>query len=127
MIQTRTNTRLGYVALALGLLVAAALAVMVIASPVAQSATPAKTNLTIKAEGTDLSGKVSSQRQSCVRDRTVKVYKVKPGKDQYIAQDTSDSQGRWNTGNTGMRGKFYARTAAISGCTGAVSNTVRAN
>lgn len=125
MIWREPNRTLGY--LALGLLVAVALATMAVASPAAQSAPPAKTNLTIKAQGTDLSGKVSSSRKSCVNNRTVKVYKVKPGKDEYVAQDTSDSQGQWNTGNTGMNGKFYARTAPKPGCTGAVSNTVRTN
>lgn len=137
MIRTEARTA-GYGALAIFFLGAVAATVLVLA--VLAAATPvsaagaAKTTLTIKAEGLDLSGTVQSSRAKCLGNRNIKLYKQKgeeqrPRTDPLIATDTSErkgSRGVWSTGNTGMRGKFYVRTGKIPGCTGAASKTIRA-
>jgi len=132
MNKTETTTA-GYTALAILFLGAVALALMALAGP-ASAAGPAKTTLTIKAQGLDLSGTVQSSRGSCLGDRNIKLYKQKgkeqrPGSDTLVATDTSERQGdhgEWSTGNTGMRGKFYVRTGKVPGCTAATSKTIRA-
>ncbi len=133
MIPTKETTA-RYTALAILLLAAVALALMALAGPAA-AAGPAKTTLTIKAQGLDLSGTVQSSRGSCLGDRNIKLYKQqgkeqRPGSDALVATDTSERQGdhgEWSTGNTGMRGKFYVRTGKVPGCTGAASKTIRAS
>ncbi len=94
---------------------------------------PAAVVVTIKAEGTDLSGEVRSLRLACKSDRTVVVFKQigrrGGGNDQRFASDTSGLQGGkwvWSTGNTGTEGRFYAKVKARPGCKVAVSKTIRA-
>lgn len=133
MIRTKTNTALGYTTFAICLLVAVALAILALADP-ALSAGPAKTTLTIRAQGLDLSGTVQSSKLRCVGNRNVRLYKQRgttqnPSVDNQIAMDTSERQGNrgvWSTGNTGLSGRFYVRTARVPGCTAAVSKTIRA-
>ena len=59
------------------------------------------TEITIKEQGGDFSGKVKSNNGYCIENRTVKLMKKKPGKDQKIVTDTSGSNGEWSAGNTG--------------------------
>ena len=132
MIRTKETTA-GYMALLVLFLAAVALTLLALAGP-ASAAGPAKTTLTIRAQGTDLSGTVQSRRGSCLGDRNIRLYRQKgkeqrPGSDTLVATDTSERQGdhgEWSTGNTGMRGKFYVRTGKVPGCTGAASKTIRA-
>jgi hypothetical protein len=104
-------------------------------APTAQAsfAAPARTTVTIQAEGTDLSGEVRSPRRSCRGERTVIVFRQVGtrggGDDERFASDTSqliDGVGRWSTGNTGTPGRFYAKVRATSLCAAALSPTVRA-
>ena len=100
------------------------------------AATPrvANTTVTIQAQGTDLSGTVSSPDPArCANNRTVILMKqVGPrggGDDVRIASDTASRQGntyRWDTGNTGIQGRFYAKVRPIPGCRGDTSPTIRA-
>lgn len=100
----------------------------------AQAAPKASVKVTIGAEGTDLSGVVTSSRPAvCAADRTVVVFKVRGavggGDDVRFASDTTDlSAGRytWSTGNTGTEGRFYARVKATAQCRAAQSGVVRA-
>ncbi len=95
---------------------------------------PADTTVTIKAEGTDLSGTVKSPRpMTCAEGRNVVVFKQigtrGGGDDENFASDTAGLSGgvyRWSTGNTGTPGKFYAKVKAIPGCKGDTSPTIRA-
>lgn len=133
MIGTKATTAAGYRVLALLFLAAVALAILALSNP-ASAAGAAKTTLTIRAQGLDLSGTVQSSRGSCLGDRNVKLYKQKgqeqrPNTDTLVATDTSErlgDHGEWSTGNMGMRGKFYVRTGKVPGCTGAASKTIRA-
>ncbi len=133
MNKTKATTAAGYGALVILLFGAVALALLALAGP-ASAAGAAKTTLTIRAQGLDLSGTVQSSRGSCLGDRNIKLYKQKgreqrPKTDPVIATDTSERQGdhgEWSTGNTGMRGKFYVRTGKVPGCTAATSKTIRA-
>jgi uncharacterized cupredoxin-like copper-binding protein len=94
----------------------------------------ASTTVTIKAEGTDLSGTVSSPRPlRCADGRTVLLIKQigtrGGGDDIRFGMDTAGLQGgvyTWSTGTTGTPGRFYARVKPIDGCKGDTSPTVRA-
>src|SRR5215212_8144738 len=107
---TKTNHYLTALAILMTLAAMTAVA-MVTTVGNAGAATKAGTTVTIQAEGVDLNGKV-------------KVYKQKgaeqsPSTDRVIASDTSERQGDvgvWSVGNTGMEGKFYARTGATLEC-----------
>jgi hypothetical protein len=132
-LQTMTKTNHYLTALAVLVTLAALSALsMAVAPSNADAATRAKTTLTIKAEGVDLSGTVESQRLSCLDERKVRVYKQvgaqqSPKTDPVIASDISERQGNigvWSTGNTGLAGKFYARTGGTLECTGATSKTI---
>ena len=99
-------------------------------APSAEAVTRAPVTVTIQADGTDLSGKVSSTRAVCVADRKVIVFKqvgTKGGGDDIrFASDTSDSDGDWNTGNTGTEGKFYAKVKKTDLCKADFSPTITA-
>ena len=128
---TKTNHYLTTLAVLIALAALTAVA-MVATAGNADAATKARTTLTIQAEGVDLSGKVKSSKLSCLGNRTVKVYKQKgtqqsPSTDTVIASDISErvgDHGEWSVGNTGMEGKFYARTRGNLECTGATSTTI---
>jgi hypothetical protein len=107
----------------------AALAVVLPTGVAAQAATPAPVTVTIKAEGTDMSGTVSSTKPlKCAANRTVKVFKLVNGEPHLWASDTTSKQGAkyvWSTGNTGTPGRFYAKVGAKPGCKMDVSPIIR--
>ena len=133
MTKTKVTTA-GYTALLVLFLGAVALAILAMSTP-ASAAGAAKTTLTIRAQGLDLSGTVQSSRGSCLGDRNIKLYKQqgkeqKPSTDNVVGMDTSERQGdhgEWAMGNTGLRGKFSVRTIKVPACTGATSKTIRAS
>jgi hypothetical protein len=100
----------------------------------ASAASAAPTTVTIKAQGVELSGTVSSPKpQQCAKNRVVLLIKQVGtrggGDDVKIGSDTAERSGgkyRWDTGNTGIEGRFYAKVKAIAGCQGATSKTVKA-
>jgi hypothetical protein len=95
-------------------------------------ATP--TTVTIKAQGTDLSGTVSSPHPKvCAKGRNVLLMKVVGSKgggdDKKIGSDHAEKSGsvfRWSTGNTGIEGRFYAKVNSTASCKGATSKVVHA-
>lgn len=92
----------------------------------AEAAAPAKSTVTIKAAGVDLSGKVKSTRTACKVGRTVLVYKVLPDGNHLFSSDTSDERGRWDTGNTGQEGTFFAKVKKTPKCKAAKSPRITA-
>jgi hypothetical protein len=90
--------------------------------------------VTIRAEGTDLSGVVKTSNPSvCALDRTVRVWKQigtrGGGDDIKMFSDTVDKSGDkyvWSTGNTGIQGFFYAKIGATPDCRADTSRTVHA-
>ena len=92
----------------------------------ATTASAGNTEITIKEQGGDFSGKVKSDNGYCEGDnRTVKLFKKKPGKDSKIATDTTDIDSAWATGNTGEnQGRFYAVVKAVASCDKAKSKTI---
>lgn len=112
---------------------ALALGTVVVLTGSAYAAPKAPVTVTIKAEGTDMSGTVKSpDPANCAADRTVVVFKQKGsrggGDDVRFAMDTTDLQGGkhvWSTGNTGTEGRFYAKLKATADCKAAVSPTIR--
>jgi hypothetical protein len=126
---TRTITTRALAA-AVGTATAAA---VLVSAPSSQAAPRADNVVTIKAEGTDLSGTVKSKRKACKDERKVFLVKQKGAKggtdDKVIASDTTELQngvGQWSTGNTGIEGRFYAKVKRTALCKGATSPTVRA-
>ncbi len=104
------------------------------AVPASAAPAPAKSTVTITAEGTDLSGVVKSPRPNrCAEGRNVVVFKQVGarggGNDIRFASDTASLNGgvyAWSTGNTGTAGKFYAVVKAKTGCKGDKSPTITA-
>ncbi len=88
----------------------------------------AETTVTIKAEGRDLFGYVKSPSPlRCADDRIVKVFKVTQDGNQLIGTDNASLNGdryMWSLGNTGLRGKFFAKAPRIDGCEGDKSETI---
>ena len=130
----RTLTAISTLALAPALLLAATATSSLAAAPAASALAPARVTVTIKAEGTDLSGEVRSPKpRKCAANRTVIVVKQVGtrggGDDVRFAMDTTGAQNgkwTWSTGNTGTAGRFYARVQAKTGCRAAISPTIRA-
>jgi hypothetical protein len=109
-------------------------AVSVAGTVTAGAGQKADTRVTIKAEGTDLSGVVKSPRpKKCAKDRKVTVFRQQgasqnPKVDDKIASDTASLSGdryEWSTGNTGMTGRFYARVAPNQSCKKDTSRTIK--
>jgi hypothetical protein len=96
-------------------------------------AAPASSTVTIQAEGTDLSGTLSSSDPAtCADGRKVIVFKQVGtrggGDDKNIASDTASKQGSdyvWSTGNTGLGGRFYAKVRGTTDCKGDTSPTIK--
>lgn len=91
----------------------------------------AATTVTIKYNGDGFQGKVKSSRTRCVKNRTVKVYKQKgssqdPSTDKKLLKETTDSDGSWDTGNSGQaKGRFYAYAPGTSSCKRGFSKTIK--
>jgi len=102
-----------------------------LATTAADAAAKAPVTVTIKAEGTDLSGVVKSRNPGlCAANRKVKVFKVINGENHLFTTDTTDEPGNapyeWSTGNTGQEGTFFAKVSPKPGCRGDVSPTITA-
>jgi hypothetical protein len=102
---------------------------------VAGGATRADSTVTIKTENGDFWGQVKSDRpMKCAEGRKVVVFeqvgaRQNPRRDKRVASDTASLSGdryEWNTGNTGLEGKFYARIGRTQDCKPDTSETVRA-
>ena len=91
------------------------------------------TTVTIHVEGRDFSGTVNSSHPvRCANNRKVILFKQlgaqqDPHNDTKVASDMTSLNGgryQWSTGNTGIRGKFYARAPATDRCKADSSPTV---
>jgi len=125
---------MGTRALVAPFVVVGAVTAIALSGGTADGATRAASTVTIKAEGTDLSGTVSSPNPSaCANGRKVIVYKQVGtrggGDDTKLASDTSEKQGDqyvWSTGNTGVPGHFYAKVKRTPDCKPDTSPTIKA-
>ena len=92
---------------------------------VAVAASPSAVSIQYNGDGFE--GKVTSPKASCLGDRTVLVYKHTKSGDTKLYKDTTDSQGRWDTGNSGpTHGKFFAHVRRSVGCDAADSPIIHA-
>lgn len=119
--------------LGIGVLTAGASAALVVVGSAGNAATRAPVTVTIQAEGTDLSGTVTSPRRACKVERKVIVFKQigtrGGGDDIKFASDTTElvnGVGVWSTGNTGTPGKFYAKVRRTALCRADTSPTIKA-
>lgn len=69
----------------------------------------ARVTVGYKAAAHDFVGKVFSGRYTCWVDRTVRVFKVRPGPDRLIGVDTTNLSGGWRIPRANPHGNFYAR------------------
>jgi hypothetical protein len=108
------------------------LGVFAIAS-LAGAANRAPTVIKIRGENGDFHGRITSKRNGCLGNRTVKVFKQRgdrqnPKRDKVIGKDTSERHndvGIWSVGNTGYkRGDFYAKVRRTDACKRAFSDTL---
>ena len=101
-----------------------------VAATAEAAAAKAPVTVTIKAEGTDMSGEVKSRKPGkCANNRIVKVFIVLDDGPHLFATDTSGKQGNkyvWSTGNTGTEGRFYAKVRKTALCRADSSPTIRA-
>ena len=117
----------------LGAALAAATVAGALSVGVASAAPRAETTVTIKVQGRDFSGTVDSSRPlRCSKDRKVILFKQvgtvqDPKVYKKIASDLaslSSGKYRWSTGNTGIRGRFYARAPGTLECKADSSPTI---
>ncbi len=95
----------------------------------AGAAGKAETKVSIKG-GPDFYGYVkSSDATNCADGRTVKLYKIVNGQNEYIGSDTAQANGNrymWSTGNTGAgNGKFFAKAVRTPDCKSDKSKIIR--
>jgi hypothetical protein len=92
------------------------------------------TTVTIKTQNGDFWGTVKSPRPKlCARNRKVVLFKQlgaeqAPATDKKIASDIASLNGsryEWNTGNTHIYGRYYARVGRSGSCKADTSETVR--
>lgn len=71
-------------------------------------------------------GKVQSAKGSCATDRTVKLFRKKPGPDKLLGTDKSDAKAKWSIpiGKKLASGSYYAKAPAKGQCKPAKSNVV---
>jgi hypothetical protein len=112
--------------------IAALLAAFAMAS-FAGAAGRADTKVTIHGLNGDFQGRILSNRQRCLGNRKVIVYKQKhdtqdPANDNQIGSDISErhgDHGDWSIGNSGFRnGKFYAKVTKTDSCKRDFSKTI---
>jgi uncharacterized low-complexity protein len=116
---TTTKTRRTLAALVAALSLGAAAT-----AGVAEAHGSAASKLTIHYSGDGFFGKVKSPKASCLANRTVTVHRAN-GKELYT--DTTETDGSWETGNSGpVSGRFYATVDARGGCLPLVSKTIQA-
>lgn len=98
-------------------------------TPAAFAGAVEPTQVTIKAEGTDIFGFVKSpDAANCADERLINVFKVTRDGNRKIGSDTASLNGsryQWSIGNPGMEGRFFARAPKIPGCAGDRSETIR--
>lgn len=69
-------------------------------------------------------GKLRSSRNACATNRTVKLYRKKPGPDKLLGTDRSNGKAKWAI-PVGLRsGTYYAKAPAKGNCKSARSKSL---
>ena len=118
----------------LAILAVCAAIVAALAVPAVAPAATFRTSVTINfvdRPGPDIfRGRVSSPNPNCISDRTVRLFRVRPGADQLIDTDKSEDNGTWSIDVEGdpAPGDYYVRvtrkTLGANACSIAVSPTI---
>jgi hypothetical protein len=71
-------------------------------------------------------GTLKSSKAACEKNRTVKLYKVKPGPDRMLKRGASNARGRWTTpiGNPVPSGSYYVKATHRGNCKAAKSGVI---
>jgi hypothetical protein len=81
--------------------------------------------LTIHYNGDGFEGQIKSSKSTCLANRKVAVHKASG---RVLYTDTTETDGSWDTGNSGpTHGRFYATVNAKGGCLPLVSQTIQAS
>jgi hypothetical protein len=103
---------------------AAALSLAFASVGIAEAATTQSVSIHYSGDG--FYGKIKSNRASCLANRKVSVFKHRRSGDTKLYTDTSDTNGHWDTGNSGQaKGRFYAAVNASSRCGPITSSIIR--
>ena len=91
-------------------------AAVLLAAPVASASYSTKVVVSLKTPA--FHGSVKSSRSSCTANRTVKLFRKKPGPDKLLGTDTSNAGGKWSIpiGKRLTPGSYYAKAPAKGSC-----------
>ena len=109
--------------------IVAALAIPAVA-PAATFRTSVSINFVDRAGPDIFRGRVGSPNAACISDRTVRLYRVRPARDQLIDTDKSENNGSWSIDVEGdpAPGDYYVRiprsALGANACSAAMSATI---
>ena len=95
------------------LLIAVSIFVALLLPASASAATASKVVISFKLPA--FNGTVQSSA-ACKKDRTVKLYRVKPGPDKLLGTDKTDSKGKWLIPSKLKSGNYYAKSPKRGTC-----------
>lgn len=106
------------------LLVIALAASLLLATAAAGSSHSTKIVVSLKVPA--FHGTLKSDTSACARDRTVKLFREKPGADKLLGTDKSNAKAEWSIplGKKLTSGSYYARAPAKGACRTAKSKVL---
>jgi hypothetical protein len=69
-------------------------------------------------------GKLKSNSSACATNRTVKLFRRKPGPDRLLGTDTSNGKAKWSIPIALRPGTYYAKAPATGSCRPAKSKSL---
>lgn len=69
-------------------------------------------------------GKLKSSRDACAANRTVKLFRKKPGADKLLGTDRSNAKAKWSIPIRLSPGSYYAKAPAKGSCKSAKSKVL---
>jgi hypothetical protein len=98
------------------LLVVVFAAAMLLTAPVASASYSTKVVVSLKTPA--FHGSLKSSRGNCTTNRTVKLFRKKPGRDRPLGTDRSNARGKWSIpiGKLHSGAAYYAKAPATGNC-----------
>lgn len=98
------------------LLIVVFAAAMLLMVPVASASYSTQVVVSLKTPA--FHGSLKSRRHSCTTNRTVKLFRKKPGADKLLGTDSSNAAGKWSIplGKRLTPGSYYAKAPAKGSC-----------
>jgi hypothetical protein len=94
------------------------LAIAALVAVPASGAASFKTKVIVSLKFPAWHGKLASPKGACVRDRKVKLFRVRSGPDKLLGTDRSEDNGKWSIpiGKRLTSGGYYAKAVARGNC-----------